>query len=57
MVRAMMETTRTENTTNNSSELPNLYQIQMDALAKGWLIYPSSINPLTLTIEKRKKTD
>ncbi len=35
-------------------KLENLYQIQMDGLKRGWLIYPSTLNPLALTIEKRK---
>lgn len=39
---------------SNKVKLENLYQIQMDGLKKGWLIYPNTLNPLTLTIEKRK---
>lgn len=33
----------------------NLYQLQIEGLKTGWLIYPMTLNPLTLTI-KRKKT-
>lgn len=33
----------------------NLYQIQIEGLKKGWLIYPKVLNPLTLTIKLKKK--
>ncbi len=41
-------------TKKNSVKLDDLYQIQMDGLKKGWLIYPHTLNPLVLTIEKKK---
>jgi hypothetical protein len=33
----------------------DLYQLQMEGLKKGWLIYPKTLNPLSLTIKKKKQ--
>lgn len=33
----------------------NLYQLQIEGLRKGWLIYPETLNPLTLTIKRKSK--
>ena len=34
----------------------NLYQIQIKGLKKGWLIYPKTLNPLTLIIKLKRKS-
>ena len=33
----------------------DLYQIQIEGLRKGWLIYPKTLNPLSLTVKRRKQ--
>ena len=33
----------------------NLYQLQIEGLRKGWLIYPRIFNPLTLIIKKKSR--
>ena len=33
----------------------DLYQLQIEGLKKGWLIYPKTLNPLTLIIKRKSK--
>jgi len=33
----------------------NLYQLQIEGLKEGWLIYPETLNPLVLTIKRKKE--
>lgn len=46
---------RPKSTGKRNVEPIDLYQMQMEGLKKGWLVYPTCLNPLTLTIKKRKK--
>jgi len=37
------------------TEVFNLYQLQIEGLKTGWLIYPKTLNPLTLTIKRKRQ--
>ena len=45
------------NMTTDTPIVENLYQLQIEALKKGWQIYPNNLNPLTLTIKKKANKD
>lgn len=41
--------------TNVKEENFSLYQLQIEGLKNGWLIYPKTLNPLTLTIRRKEQ--
>lgn len=51
----MIEIIRNIPNTNRSKETFDLYQLQVNATKEGWLIYPQTLNPLTITIRKKKE--
>ena len=40
---------------DHKTEAVNLYQLQMEGLKSGLIIYPKTLEPLTLVIRKREK--
>ncbi len=40
---------------NGAHKILDLYQLQMEGLKRGLLIYPTTLNPLTLTIKRKKE--
>lgn len=42
----------TEDNREKSDKVPDLYQLQIEGLKKGWRIYPQTLEPLSLIIEK-----
>ena len=52
MIDMIRDVPKVENKTARGSI--SLYQLQIEGLKKGWLIYPKTLNPLTLTIKRKK---
>lgn len=52
MIEKVRHTPKAE---NKAVELFELYQLQIEGLKKGWLIYPKTLNPLTLTIRRKEE--
>jgi len=39
---------------NKSGKVFDLYQLQIEGLKKGWLIYPCTLEPLSLIVKRKE---